>query len=88
MLSILHNHLVVRQQHVEDDLPVLAEALVLPDDGPTGGVPVIRDGVELGAPLLELLLPGRHGGQGDAHQHRTLEGEVVPQILNHNFVET
>lgn len=78
---VLHHHLVVGQQHVEDDLPAAAEALVVPDDLPGGGVAVVRDGVELRRPLVELLLPGGHRGQRHTHQHRALEREVVPQVL-------
>ena len=52
-----------------------------PDDLSGDCIADVDDGVELGGPLLELFLPGGHGGQGHAHQHWALERVVVPQIL-------
>ena len=37
--------------------------------------------VDLRGPGGELLLPGRHGGEGHHHQHRTFERVDVEEIL-------
>ena len=60
MRAILDHHLVVGEEHVENDLAALAETLKVADDFAGSRVAVVGDGVKLGRPLLELLLPGCH----------------------------
>ena len=79
--SVLTNHLVVRQESIEGQLPAGVLQLELPDDLPGVGAAVVADGVDVRRPGGELLLPGRHGGQRHHHQHRALEGVDVEEIL-------
>ena len=79
--SVLTNYLVVRQDSIEGQLLANVLQLELLDDLPGLGVAVVADGVDVRGPDGELLLPGRHGGQGHHHQHRAFEPVDVEEIL-------
>ena len=79
--SVLTDHLIVGEKRVEGELAAGVLQLELSYNLPRLAAPVVADGVYLWRPGGEFLLPGRHGGQGHHHQHRTFERVDVEQIL-------